>query len=83
MCCNPNSFYVSYFNFLYNCFLKFIIHKINSKMIKSRMVMLTREEKAAVSDANVYVGWMLRVGVGYYWSAGGREGERKLMCCCR
>jgi hypothetical protein len=33
--------------------------------------MLTREEKADVSDANVHVGWMLRAGVGYCWSAGG------------
>jgi hypothetical protein len=27
---NPNLFYVSYFNFLYHYFLKFIIHKMNS-----------------------------------------------------
>jgi hypothetical protein len=27
-------------------FLKFIVHELNSKMVKSRMVVLTRREKA-------------------------------------
>jgi hypothetical protein len=49
-------FYVSYFKFLYNYFLKFIVHKINSKMIKSRMVVLTERDK---TDVDVAVYWML------------------------
>jgi hypothetical protein len=39
-------FYVSYFNFLYNYFLNFIVQKINSKIVKSRIVILTEKEKA-------------------------------------
>jgi hypothetical protein len=39
-------FYVSYFKFLYNCFLNFVVQKINSKMVKSGIVVLTRREKA-------------------------------------
>jgi hypothetical protein len=39
-------FYISYFNFLYNYFLNFVIQKINSKMVKSEMVVLTGREKA-------------------------------------
>jgi hypothetical protein len=45
--------YVSYLNFLYNCFLKFIVYKMNFEMIKSVMVVLTGREKADVSDADV------------------------------
>jgi hypothetical protein len=33
-------FYVSYSKILYNYFLKFVIHEMNSKMIKSGMVVL-------------------------------------------
>ncbi len=50
-----NLFYISYFNFLCNYFLKFIAHKINSKIIKSEMVMLTRREKTDMTDADVSV----------------------------
>jgi hypothetical protein len=50
MCCNPNLFYVPYFKFLCNYFLKFIIHKINSEMVKSGMVMLTGREKVDVAS---------------------------------
>jgi hypothetical protein len=35
------------------CFLKFIIHKINSEIVKPRIVVLTGREKA---DADVAVG---------------------------
>jgi hypothetical protein len=35
-------------------FLKFVIHKINSKMVKSEMVVLTEREKV-----DVVVNWML------------------------
>jgi hypothetical protein len=55
MCCNPNLFYVSYFKFLCNYFLKFIVHKINSKMVKSEMVMLTSRGKVDVIDADMVV----------------------------
>jgi hypothetical protein len=51
----PNLFYVSYFNFLCNCFLKIVVHKINSEMVKSGMVVLTRKEKADMTDVDVAV----------------------------
>jgi hypothetical protein len=38
-------------------FLKFVIHEMNSKMVKSGMVMLTGREKV---DTDVVVGWMLQ-----------------------
>jgi hypothetical protein len=38
-------------------FLKFVIHEMNSKMVKSGMVMLTGTEKV---DTDVVVGWMLQ-----------------------
>jgi hypothetical protein len=38
---NSNLFYMLYFKFLYNCFLKFIIYKINFGMVKSEVVNLT------------------------------------------
>jgi hypothetical protein len=42
----PSSlFYVSYFKFLYNYFLNFVVQKINSKMVKSGIVVLTRRDK--------------------------------------
>jgi hypothetical protein len=54
-----NSFYVSYFNFLCNCFLKFVVHEMNSKIVKSGMVVLTGRDKTDVTDADVAVGWIL------------------------
>jgi hypothetical protein len=39
-------------------FLKFIDYKINSKIIKSGMVVLTEREKSA--DTNVIIGWILQ-----------------------
>jgi hypothetical protein len=42
---NSHLFYVSYFKFLYNYFLNFVVQKINYKIIKSEMVMLTEREK--------------------------------------
>jgi hypothetical protein len=35
------------------CFLKFIVYKMNSKMINSRMVVLTEREKSDVTDTDV------------------------------
>jgi hypothetical protein len=55
MCCNLNLFYVPYFKFLYNYFFKFIIHKMNSEMIKSKIVMLAGREKTDVTDADMIV----------------------------
>jgi hypothetical protein len=55
MCCNPNLFYVSYFRFLYNCFLKFIVQKIIFEMFKSGVVILTRRQNANITDADVIV----------------------------
>jgi hypothetical protein len=54
----PNLFYVSYFIFLCNCFLKFIVYKMNSKMVTSRMVVQTRKEKIDMADTDVIVGHM-------------------------
>jgi hypothetical protein len=42
------------------CFLKFIVHKMNSEMVKSRMLVLIRREKTDVTDADVVVGWILQ-----------------------
>jgi hypothetical protein len=45
MCYNFKLFYISYLKFLYNYFLKFIVHKINSKLIKYEIVKLTERKK--------------------------------------
>jgi hypothetical protein len=37
-------------------FLKFVVHEINSKTVKSEMVVLTEREKADVGDTDVTVG---------------------------
>jgi hypothetical protein len=58
MYCNSNLFYVSYFKFLCNYFLKFIIHKMNSKIVKSGIV-IDWEKNADMPDADVTVSWML------------------------
>jgi hypothetical protein len=55
----PNLFYVSYFNFLCICFIKFVVHEINSEMIKSIMVLLTGREKSDIADAGITVRYML------------------------
>jgi hypothetical protein len=41
-------------------FFKFIIYEMDSKMVKSGMVVLTGREKTDMVDANVAVGWMLQ-----------------------
>jgi hypothetical protein len=46
-------FYVSYFKFLYNYFLNFIVQKINSKIVKCEMVVLNWRENDDVADADV------------------------------
>jgi hypothetical protein len=35
------------------CFIKFVVHKMKSEMVKSRMVVLTEREKSDVTDTNV------------------------------
>jgi hypothetical protein len=40
------------------CFLKFVVYKMNSKMVKSRIVVLTGREKIDMTDADVFVSWM-------------------------
>jgi hypothetical protein len=51
---------VLYFEFICDVisiyFLKFIVHKMNSEMVKFRMVMMTGREKADVADADMTVG---------------------------
>jgi hypothetical protein len=59
MCCNSNLFYVSYFKFLCNCFLKLMVRKMNFEMVKFAMVVLTGREKTDVADVDVVVSWML------------------------
>jgi hypothetical protein len=44
MCYNFNLFYISYFKFLCNFFLKFIVYTIDPEMVKSGMVMLPERE---------------------------------------
>jgi hypothetical protein len=58
-------------NFYTIIFFKFVVHEMNSKMIKSRMVVLNRREKTDVADADVPVSWML------YPAAGVLVGERE------
>jgi hypothetical protein len=48
-------FYVSYFDFLYNCFVNYVFQKMNSKIVKYWMVVLIEREKVDVA-----VGWMLQ-----------------------
>jgi hypothetical protein len=55
----PNLFYVSYFNFLRICFIKFIVHKMNYEMIKSIMILLTGREKSDMTDAGITVSYRL------------------------
>jgi hypothetical protein len=45
------------------CFIKFVVHKINSEMVKYRMVVLTEREKANVAKTDMVVGWMMLVGI--------------------
>jgi hypothetical protein len=40
-------------------FFNFVVQKINSKMVKCGIVMLTRRVKLDVVDADMVVGWML------------------------
>jgi hypothetical protein len=55
MCYNSNLFYVSYFNFLCNYLLKFVVHEMNSEMFKSEIMILTEREKTDMVDADVVV----------------------------
>jgi hypothetical protein len=57
-------FYVSYFNFLYNCFINFVVQNLNSKIVETGMVVLTGREKSDVGDADVAMGWMLQRAAG-------------------
>jgi hypothetical protein len=52
----PKLFYVSYFNFLRNYFLKFVVHKMNFEMFKSGIVILNEKEKTDMTGADVAVG---------------------------
>jgi hypothetical protein len=39
-----------------DCFLKFVVLELNSKMVKSGMVLLTKRKNADMTDADIYVG---------------------------
>jgi hypothetical protein len=43
----------------YNCFLNFVIQKMNYKMVKCVIVVLTRRHKTEVTDVDMVVDWML------------------------
>jgi hypothetical protein len=43
----------------YNCFLNFVIQKMNYKMVKCVIVVLTRRQKTEVTDVDMVVDWML------------------------
>jgi hypothetical protein len=58
MRCDSNLFYVSYFKFLHNFFLKFVVHKMNSEMVKPKIIKLIRRDKTDMTDADVIVGWI-------------------------
>jgi hypothetical protein len=38
-----------------DCFIKFIVHELNSEMVNSGMVLLTGREKTDVPDVDVLV----------------------------
>jgi hypothetical protein len=54
------------------CFLKFVVHEMNSEMVKSGIVVLTEREKTDITEADVAVGWILQL------SRAEQKGERKL-----
>jgi hypothetical protein len=60
------------------CFHKFIVHKLNSKMVNSGIMMLTERKKTDMTDADMVVGWMLLADADCCWIISDREGERKL-----
>jgi hypothetical protein len=39
-----------------DCFLKLVVHELNSEMVKSGMMLLTEREKTNVADADIAVG---------------------------
>jgi hypothetical protein len=43
-----------------DCFLKFVVHELNSEIVKSGMVVLTGREKTNVTDADMAVDWKLQ-----------------------
>jgi hypothetical protein len=69
-------FYVSYFKFVYNCFLKFVIHKINFKIVKFEIVMLTGREKTDMT-----VDWKVQPAAGTVVSERKRETWRDVDEC--
>jgi hypothetical protein len=56
------------------CFLKFIVHEMNSEMAKSGMMVLIERKRGLIWLMLIWL-WIIIV---YCRSAGGREGERKL-----
>jgi hypothetical protein len=54
-------------------FLKFIVHELNSEMVKFGMVVLTGREKSDVTDANMIVDRKLQAAAEIV--EGGRERE--------
>jgi hypothetical protein len=47
-----------------DCFLKFIVHELNSEIVKSGMVVLTGREKTNVTDTDMVVDWKLQPTTG-------------------
>jgi hypothetical protein len=48
----------------YTIVFSILLSKMNSKIVNYRMIVFTGREKSDVSDANMYVGWMLQLAVG-------------------
>jgi hypothetical protein len=67
MCCNSNLFYASYFKFLCNYFLKFIIHEINSKIVKSEIVVLIGRDKLDMADVDLGVTGCYKLLLECWW----------------
>jgi hypothetical protein len=43
--------------------LKFVVHKLNSEMVKSEIMMLTERKKSDITDVDMTVGWKLQAAV--------------------
>jgi hypothetical protein len=47
-----------------DCFIKFVVHELNSKIVKSEMMLVTGREKTDVADVDVAVGCKLQPAAG-------------------
>jgi hypothetical protein len=52
------------------CFLKFVVYKINSEMVKSGMMVLTGRENIDIADTDVLCVGCCRILLERWWSRG-------------